>query len=203
MLEISSNSRLRVAWIAALTVAALMVSEHTWANGFLPEGVGFETVPSDPRVISLGAESVACIAVTTSRTAADMSEKIVLAHNRIYYFAKENELKLGRGALEISARYQELDGSWFTDACRSLQAPPREDFPHSLDIRIYEVPAGRAVQALHRGDHGTIDQTIESVEAYIACHRLRRVGPLIEYHFNHKSPEEVDQQISVVSVYVE
>jgi hypothetical protein len=179
------------------------IAREAGAAGFLPDGVAPEAVSEAPSVVSLGAEPVVCVAVITGRKAADRSDKIITAHNRGFLFAKANGLKLGRGALEISPRYQEPDGSWQTDACRSLQTLPGETYPDASDLKFYEVPAGRAVQALHRGSHDLIDRTIDKVEAYIASQGLRRVGPLVEYHFNHKPPEEVDQQISVVTVYVE
>lgn len=191
------------------TATTMCVAASLWDAGaagavsFLPQGVAPEAVSEAPAVVSLDREAVVCITVKTGRKAADMSDKIIAAHNREYLFAKEKGLKLGRGALEISARYSEPDGSWLTDACRSLLALPEQSYPEAPDLKFYAVPAGRAVQALHRGSHETIEQTISKVEAHIASQGLRRVGPLVEYHFNHKPPEQWDQQISVVTVYVE
>lgn len=187
----------------ATAIASLALAADVSAAGFLPDGVVPEAVSEAPSVVMLGAEPVTCVAVTTGRKAADMSDKIITAHNRGYNFAKEKGLKLGRGALEISARYQEADGAWVTQACRSLAALPGQSFPEAPDLKFYAVPAGRAVQALHRGDHNTINLTIDKVEAYIAAQKLTRKGPMVEYHFNHKPPEEIDQQISVVTVYIE
>lgn len=198
----SKTHNLRIAHMMAFATAALGSVSQAWAGVFLPDGVAPEAVSPAPSVVVLGAEPVVCVAVSTGRQAIDMTEKIISAHNRAYSFAKDNGLKLGRGALEISARYEEPDGSWVTDACRSVQAHPGRSFPNALDIKVYQVAGGRAVQALHRGDHGTIKETIDKVEAYIELRALQRVGPLVEYHFNHKPPEEIEQQISVVTVYV-
>lgn len=191
-------------WFAALVTALAASSpvSGALAVNFLQEGAAPETVSQEPGFVSLGAEAVICVAVTTGRTAPDRSDKIIAAHNRAYYFAKDNGLQLGRGALEISAHYEEADGSWATDACRSLHALPAQTFAAAPDLEFYEVPAGRAVHALHRGDHDTIKQTIDKVEAFIAARGLHRLGPLVEFHFNHKPPEEIDQQISVVTIYV-
>jgi hypothetical protein len=193
-------------WIVRIVAACVsssgLVSAADAVN-FLPEGVAPEAVSEEPTLVALGAEAVVCIALKTGRNAVDLSEKIITAHNREYFFAMENDLKLGRGALEISAHYEEPDGSWATEACRSLHALPARSYPDAPDLKFYEVPAGQAVHALHRGAHRTIKQTIDRVEAFIAARGLRRIGPLTEFHFNHKPPEQIDEQISVVTVYVE
>lgn len=200
MRRLDSLARLQAMLLGA---ASLAVVCGPAVAGFLPKDVAPESVSETPSLVSLDAEPVVCIRVKTARKAPDMSDKIIAAHNREFLFARDNGIKLSRGALEISPRYQEPDGTWLTQACRNLQAPPPRAYPEAPDLSFFEVPAGRAVQALHRGSHFAIDQTIDRVEAYIAAQRLRRLGPLVEYHFNHKPPEEIDQQISVVTVYVE
>ena len=181
----------------AVTCGSVLAAE------FLPAGTKPEAVPESPGIVSLAAEPVLCVAVETGRTAPDRSDKIIAAHNRGYHFAKANGLVLRRGALEISAAYEENGDVWRTDACRAIEKLPEKADPDASDLKFYAVPAGRAVQALHRGSHDTISQTVDKIETFVREKGLSRKGPLVEYHFNHKPPEEEHLQISVVTVYVD
>ena len=188
----------RVAALLVLTASCGIAS----AAEFLPEGAKPDTTSEVPAIVSLAAEPVVCVAVETGRNAPDRSDKIIAAHNRAYHFSKQNGLALRRGALEISSVYEEADGVWRTEACRAIAALPEKTYPDAADLKFYAVPAGNAVQALHRGSHETISQTIDKIEAFIREKGLERKGPLVEYHFNHTPPEEEHLQISVVTVYV-
>jgi effector-binding domain-containing protein len=190
-----------MARLAALVLLAASCGSVAAAE-FLPPGTTLESVVEAPAIVTLPAEPVICVAVETGRAAPDRSDKIIAAHNRAYHFSKDNGLALRRGALEISSAYEEPGGTWRTEACRAIEALPDKTYPDASDLKFYAVPAGKAVQALHRGSHDTIRDTIDQIEAFIREKGLERKGPLVEYHFNHKPPEEEHLQISVVTLYV-
>lgn len=172
------------------------------ARAFLPQGIDAKFVSEAPHIANLGAETVGCLPVVTTRHADDKSEKVITAHMAIYNFAKANGLKMGPGALEISESYETANGQWVLHACRALETLPSEVQAAGSGINFKTIPAGRVVQAMHRGDHDTIKRTADAIEAHIVANNLTRIGPLIEYHFNHKPPSEWHDQISVVSIYV-
>ena len=121
-------------------LAGLALSPTAAARAFLPPGIPPETVSEAPHFSNLEAEPVGCVAVVTGRTAQDRSEKVVAAHMRVYDYAKATGLKMGPGALEMSMRYENADGTWVMQACRSLQALPESTGPEAADIAFKTIP---------------------------------------------------------------
>ncbi|MDD1707608.1 MAG: GyrI-like domain-containing protein [Methanoregulaceae archaeon] len=70
-------------------------------------------------------------------------------------------------------------------------------------IRVYELPGGRMVRAVHRGPYETCESTYLSLFSWIESHHLRIAGPIREMYPNDPrevKPEEILTEI-LVPVY--
>lgn len=70
-------------------------------------------------------------------------------------------------------------------------------------IRVYELPGGRMVRAVHHGPYETCESTYLAVFSWIESHHLRVAGPIREMYPNDPrevKPEEILTEI-LVPVY--
>jgi effector-binding domain-containing protein len=68
------------------------------------------------------------------------------------------------------------------------------------EIRMYELPGGKMVRAVHHGPYETCESTYLKVFSWIAEHRLRIAGPIREIYPNDPrvvKPEEIITEIMI------
>jgi len=90
---------------------------------------------------------------------------------------------------------------WVFEAAIPYAGEPREG--GDGDIAFSQLPASRAVRAVHRGPASGVAPLTTKLEAYLAAHRLIRIGPSWEVRVTERQGTDARNQVTEVIIPVE
>jgi len=114
-------------------------------------------------------------------------------------YMRANDLREAGPIVAVTTRWE--PPLWVFEAAIPYAGEPRQG--GDGDIAFSQLPASRAVRAVHRGPASGVAPLTTKLEAYLAAHRLVRIGPSWEVRVTERTGADARDQVTEILIPVE